>query len=187
MIRPRWAIGLLLVALAGCSKPAQPPLAAAPPPAPCVQTGEASWYRPKAAAKPTASGETPDAGELVAAHRTLPFGTRVTVTELASGKSVVVRVTDRGPFAKGRIIDLSPAAARQLGMREDGVVKVRLEIARPSDGTAGVQPASMTERGVSVPQGHGCVRRGGVGLVATHHLAWWAAALTCVASPCGPA
>jgi rare lipoprotein A len=152
MMRPPWAIGLLLATLAACAKPPPAPVAAAPPPAPCVQTGMASWYSPKAAAKPTASGETPGAGALVAAHATLPFGTRVRVTEVASGRSVVVRVADRGPFAKGRIIDLSPAAAKQLGMRDDGVAQVRLEIDQASDGAAGVKPASMTDGACPFPK-----------------------------------
>jgi rare lipoprotein A len=141
MRRPRWAIGFLLLALPACSTPAPPPAsaAAAPPPAPCMQTGTASWYRPKVAAKPTASGEAP--GALVAAHPTLPFGTQLTVTELASGRSVVVRVADRGPFTKGRIIDLSAAAATQLGMRQDGVAQVRIEIYQSSSDAPGVKPA----------------------------------------------
>ena len=147
MRHSRWAIGLLLLALPACSSPAPTPdtVAAAAAPAPCMQTGTASWYRPKATLKPTASGETPGSGALIAAHATLPFGTLITVTELASGRSVVVRVADRGPFAKGRIIDLSPAAATRLGMREEGVAQVRIEIYVSSSEGRGVKPAAMTE------------------------------------------
>ncbi len=154
MKRPRWAIGLVLLALPACATPAAAPapVAAAPAPAPCMQTGTASWYRPKASPKPTASGETTGAGALVAAHRTLPFGTRVMVTELSSGRSVVVRIADRGPFTKGRIIDVSPAAATRLGMRQDGVAQVRLEIYRPSAEAPGVKPTAMTDTACPFPK-----------------------------------
>jgi rare lipoprotein A len=82
-----------------------------------TQDGMASWYCDHR----TASGERGCVG-LTAAHRTLPFGTRVTVTSLHNGRSVVVRIVDRGPFVRGRIIDLSPAAARAIGM--DGLARV---------------------------------------------------------------
>ena len=85
----------------------------------------ASWYH---AVGKTASGERPQPQDLIAAHRTLPLGTAVRVTSLDNGRSVVVRIDDRGPFAKGRIIDLSRAAAEQLGMRGEGVARVRLAI-----------------------------------------------------------
>jgi rare lipoprotein A len=81
----------------------------------------------------------------MAAHPTLPLGTQVLVTELAGGRSVVVRIADRGPFTKGRIIDLSPAAATQLGVRQDGVAQVRLEIYHPPSEASGVKPAAMTD------------------------------------------
>jgi rare lipoprotein A len=152
MKRPRWAIGFLLLALPACSTPAPTPAPAAVAPAPCMQTGTASWYRPKAALKPTASGETPGSGALIAAHPTLPFGTLVTVTELASGRSVVVRIADRGPFAKGRIIDLSPAAAAKLGMRQDGVAQVRIELYQPSSSAPGAQPAALTDAACPFPK-----------------------------------
>jgi peptidoglycan lytic transglycosylase len=70
------------------------------------------------------------AGEFSAAHRTLPFGTRVRVKEIASGRSVVVRINDRGPFAPGRIIDISHVAARALGIISKGITEVELEIVR---------------------------------------------------------
>ncbi|MFP4106468.1 MAG: septal ring lytic transglycosylase RlpA family protein [Phycisphaerae bacterium] len=93
-----------------------------------VHEGTASWYGPKFHGKKTASGEVFDQTALTAAHRTLPFGTRVRVTNLANGKSVVVRVNDRGPFVKGRIIDLSRAAAEEIGMIRSGTARVRLEV-----------------------------------------------------------
>lgn len=104
----------------------------APPPAPAKkgfeQVGMASWYGPGFAGRPTANGERFDPEALTAAHRTLPFGTRVRVTNLDNGKSVVVRINDRGPYAKNRIIDLSKEAARQIAMIEKGHVKVRVEV-----------------------------------------------------------
>ncbi len=94
------------------------------------QTGMASWYGKKFNGRPTASGEIFDMYKLTAAHKKLPFGTRVRVTNLKNGKSVVVKVNDRGPFVRGRIIDLSYAAAKKIKMINDGVVKVRVEIVR---------------------------------------------------------
>lgn len=88
--------------------------------------GLASWYGKQFAGKKTASGELFDPNAFTAAHRTLKFGTCVKVELLSSGKSVEVRITDRGPFVKDRIIDLSEAAARELGFAEEGVGKVRL-------------------------------------------------------------
>jgi peptidoglycan lytic transglycosylase len=94
------------------------------------QVGYASFYgRPHDGLR-TASGERYDMDEMTAAHRTLPFGTRVRVTNLENGRRVVVRINDRGPFRKGRVIDLSYAAARKLGLVRDGVAKVRLEVLR---------------------------------------------------------
>jgi len=76
----------------------------------------------------TASGEPFNARELTAAHRTLPFGTRLRVTDVASGQSVTVRVNDRGPFIPGRVVDLSHSAANELGMIDRGITKVKLEV-----------------------------------------------------------
>lgn len=90
--------------------------------------GRASWYGKEFHGKKTASGEKFNMYALTAAHKTLPFGTRVRVTNLANGKSVVVKINDRGPFVKGRIIDLSYAAAKKISLVGMGVVKVRLEI-----------------------------------------------------------
>jgi rare lipoprotein A len=87
------------------------------------ETGRASWYD---LTTKTASGETMDATQLTAAHKTLPLGTKVRVENLDNGRAVVVRINDRGPFAKDRIIDLSRAAAEQLGMIENGVARVAI-------------------------------------------------------------
>jgi rare lipoprotein A len=92
--------------------------------------GEASFYGMELAGKRKANGERFDPNELTAAHRTLPFGTRVRVTNLANGRSVTLRITDRGPFVKGRIIDVSLRAARELGFVRRGVTKVRVETLR---------------------------------------------------------
>jgi rare lipoprotein A len=88
-------------------------------------------YGGKFSGKPTASGETFDPGALTMAHRTLPFGTRVRVTNLENQRSVEVVVNDRGPFVAGRIADLSEAAARRIGMISDGVVDALLDILEP--------------------------------------------------------
>jgi peptidoglycan lytic transglycosylase len=92
-----------------------------------METGLASWYGPKFHGKRTASGEVFNQEKLTAAHPTLPWGSRVKVTNLANGKSVDVRINDRGPFGKGRIIDVSRAAARALDMVERGITTVQLE------------------------------------------------------------
>jgi len=76
----------------------------------------------------TASGEKFDPGQLTAAHRTLPFGTRVRVTNMANGRSVTVRINDRGPYIRGRTVDVSSSAAEALRMTERGVVNVKLDI-----------------------------------------------------------
>ena len=85
-----------------------------------IETGTASWYGPGFHGRLTASGERFDQNELTAAHKTLPFGTRVLVHSPRTGKQVVVRINDRGPFVKGRVIDLSKAAARALGLHAMG-------------------------------------------------------------------
>lgn len=101
---------------------------AAKPEAPKVeQVGNASWYGPAHDGKETASGETFDSNEMTAAHPTLPLGTKAVVTNLETGKSVTVRINDRGPYVKGRKIDLSRAAAQQIGMGKKGVAKVKIE------------------------------------------------------------
>jgi rare lipoprotein A len=92
------------------------------------QKGVASWYGPNFAGNPTANGEMFDPEEMTAAHKSLPFDTRVKVVQLETGKSVVVRINDRGPFIKGRIIDLSRKAAERLGIIGSGTAEVGLKI-----------------------------------------------------------
>lgn len=91
------------------------------------QTGTASYYGARHHGKRTASGEPFDQHGLTAAHRQLPFGTRVLVTNLSNNQSVVVRINDRGPHTRGRLIDLSRQAAEQLGMLSSGTAKVRVQ------------------------------------------------------------
>ena len=138
-------LGLGLLLFQGCAMLQRPPDSAPPTPtrpqpvpptakkipaAPLTlpQTGEASWYGPAHQGKPTASGEKFDHTRLTAAHRSLPFGTRIKVTNLENGKTVEVEINDRGPFAENRIIDLSQAAAKALEMKESGTATVRLEL-----------------------------------------------------------
>lgn len=92
------------------------------------ETGMASFYGAEFQSRKTASGERYDAALLTAAHRTLPLGTRVRVTNTHNGKAVVVRINDRGPFVKGRIIDLSRAAFQSIAPVNDGVVAVRMQV-----------------------------------------------------------
>jgi peptidoglycan lytic transglycosylase len=91
------------------------------------QVGNASWYGPAQDGKESASGETFDQDKLTAAHKTLPLGTKAVVTNLATGKSVEVTINDRGPYVKGRKIDLSRAAAQKIGMTKKGIAKVKIE------------------------------------------------------------
>ena len=90
------------------------------------ESGVASYYAHKYHGRKTASGERFDMNDLTAAHKTLPFGTRVRVTNLDNGKSVTVRVNDRGPFVKGRVIDLSLAAAKKVDMVHAGLANVEV-------------------------------------------------------------
>jgi rare lipoprotein A len=94
------------------------------------EVGLASWYGALHQGLLTASGETYEMGRLTAAHRTLPLGTRVRVTNLENGRIVRVRVNDRGPYVPGRIVDLSREAARLLDMVDRGVALVRLDVDR---------------------------------------------------------
>jgi len=109
--------------------PAQMPLTGVPSPdAPTfTQQGRASWYGNYHQGQKTASGEPYDMNQLTAAHRSLPFGSVVRVTDVKSGKSVKVRINDRGPRAKNRVIDLSAQAARALGITDHGVAQVKIE------------------------------------------------------------
>ena len=91
-------------------------------------TGSASWYGGKFHGRTTANGERYDMNELTAAHKTLPFGTKVRVINERNGKAVVVRINDRGPFVGKRVIDLSRGAAQAVGMINQGVARVKLEV-----------------------------------------------------------
>lgn len=120
---------------AGGPRAALPPARIPPPPTvppeperPRVQTGIASWYGRPHHGRRTASGEVFDMHAMTAAHRSLPLGTRVRVTNVENGRSVVVRINDRGPFVDGRVIDVSRAAALALGAIGNGVFPVRLEV-----------------------------------------------------------
>ena len=93
-----------------------------------TQRGIASWYGEGYHGKPTANGEIYDMYSMTAAHRTLPFGTIVNVTDLDSGKEVVVRINNRGPFIRGRIIDLSYAAAKKLGILDKGITPCEVTV-----------------------------------------------------------
>lgn len=90
--------------------------------------GMASYYGNELAGNRTASGERFDPAQLTAAHRSLPFGSLVRVTNTSNGDSVVVRINDRGPFAHGRVIDVSTAAAREIGMHRSGTARVKLAL-----------------------------------------------------------
>jgi rare lipoprotein A len=96
-----------------------------------VLEGKASWYGREQHGHLTASGERFNMYELTAAHRTLHLGTRVRVINLRNGRSVIVRINDRGPYSRGRVIDVSYAAARALDMLNAGIVPVRLEVLAP--------------------------------------------------------
>ena len=93
-----------------------------------IQYGNASWYGRKFHGKKTASGERFNKQSFTGAHKQLPFGTIIRVTNLRNGKDVYVRINDRGPFVRGRIVDISRAAAEAIGFRKRGVAKVRVEV-----------------------------------------------------------
>ena len=92
------------------------------------QVGMASWYGEEFEGSPTANGETYDSNGLTAAHRTLPLGTKLKVTNLRNNRSIVVRINDRGPFVHDRLLDVSMAAAKVLGFMGSGLAKVRTEV-----------------------------------------------------------
>ena len=129
VLRPWTVVVALTALLAGCAT-ARGPVGMPPPKAPpgTVQTGEASWYGERHQGRRTASGEVYDMHRLTAAHRELPLGTCVLVTNLKNGRSVEVRVNDRGPTVAGRIIDLSYAAARALGAVAAGTFPVSVQV-----------------------------------------------------------
>lgn len=99
-----------------------------------VQTGKASFYADKFEGSPTASGEKYKHGKLTAAHKSLPFGTRVKVTNLANNEEVEVVINDRGPYVENRVIDLSKSAAEKLGFVNQGLAEVRIEVLDAGDG-----------------------------------------------------
>jgi rare lipoprotein A len=140
-------LGQLLAA--GCSNNRKPATAVPAFGVPFEQ-GIASWYGPKFDGRFTASGERYDMHEMTAAHRSLPFGTLVDVRDTSTGRDVVVRINDRGPFARNRVIDLSYAAARELGMVGPGTASVELYLvpgdAAPPRYTVQVGAFSEAER-----------------------------------------
>jgi rare lipoprotein A len=119
-----------------------------------IEEGEASYYAASFEGLRTASGEKYSRSAFTAAHRTLPFGTRVKVTHLRTGKTTIVHVNDRGPHRQGRIIDLSEAAARELGILAEGVARVRIEvIERPPPPPTSAKIAPFFD-----PDGHALTR-----------------------------
>jgi rare lipoprotein A len=121
-LRPLHAWLVLSLACASCATVGPAPRAARP------EVGFASYYGRTHDGRRTASGERFDQDEMTAAHRTLPFGTRVRVTNLQNGRTVVVRINDRGPWRKHRVIDVSYAAGRKLGLIGPGTARVRLDV-----------------------------------------------------------
>lgn len=147
-----WLAAALLIALAltGCHKKRakttprapQPHAAEIPAPLGSIEEGLASWYGPPYHGRQAADGEIYDMEKMTAAHRTLPFQTWVRVTNRQNGLTVEVRITDRGPFVEGRIIDLSKAAARRIQLLGPGVSPVRLEVINPPSQVLASAPAS---------------------------------------------
>jgi len=144
------------VTLAACGRAGKPPprapsAATAPRPATgATEEGVASWYGNPYHGRATTSGEIYNMEEMTAAHRTLPFGARVAVENLANGRRVEVRINDRGPFVENRVIDLSRAAAREIQMIGPGTAPVRLRVIRlpePAPGYFAVQVGSFRSRG----------------------------------------
>jgi rare lipoprotein A len=117
----------------GAEERPRPPAAGAPA-RPRAEVGLASYYSRALQGRRTASGMRYDGRAMTCAHRSHPFGTLLRVTDVESGRSVVVKVTDRGPFAEGRVVDLSLAAARALGILDRGVARVKVEkVGGPDD------------------------------------------------------
>ncbi len=138
MRRAARAVALAAALAVACAHPGRPPTTGArspeertappPPSAPGeVEVGVASFYARSLQGRRTASGARYDGRRMTCAHRSHPFGTVLRVTDVETGKSVVVKVTDRGPFSEGRIVDLSWAAARKLWMIERGLARVRID------------------------------------------------------------
>jgi len=145
-----------LLFLTACARtvtitPPSPPIAGA------EEIGAASWYGHPYHGRRTASGEVYDMNDLTAAHRSLPIGTRLMVTNLDTGQSVEVRVNDRGPLVEERILDLSYAAARVIGADRVGVIPVRLRILAPG---MAVAPAGLASSRIARPGGEFAVQVG---------------------------
>jgi rare lipoprotein A len=139
-------VSVLLLILSGCATkkglivdPAKPQEIYDTKPV-FVLTGRASYYYGRWIGRLTANGETYRAGDVTAAHKTLPFNTMVRVTNLKNGKSVIVRINNRGPYVKGRILDLSLVAAQRVEMTQAGVVPVRAEILRKIEVVPKIKP-----------------------------------------------
>lgn len=122
------ALMLLLSGCAGLVPSSAPGVALYDPVPSSVETGKASYYAGRWIGRLTANGEHYHATDLTAAHKHLPFNSMVRVTNLRNGKSVIVRINNRGPYSKGRILDLSIAAAKKIEMIGDGIVPVRAEV-----------------------------------------------------------
>jgi rare lipoprotein A len=135
--KPWVAAAVAVLVLSGCAKKKTTARTPAPPRVGQVEMGIASWYGEPYHGRRAANGEIYDMERLTAAHRTLPFNTWVRVLNLTNNKAVDVRITDRGPFIEGRIIDLSLAAARQIEMIGPGIVQVRMTVLAPGDGVRG--------------------------------------------------
>ncbi len=156
MITRRLGMALMLglsVVVCSCVGPRRPPRKVPELKGPVyVQHGIASWYGRKFHGRRTASGEIYDMYELTAAHQTLPLGTYAMVTNLENRRSVLVKINDRGPFVKGRIIDLSYASARAVGMVEEGTANVKVvafglkEARRPEIQIYAVQVGAFSEK-----------------------------------------
>lgn len=109
-----------------------------------VQTGKASFYADKFEGSPTASGEKYKHNKLTAAHKTLPFGTRVKVTNIANNQTVEVTINDRGPYVENRVIDLSKSAAEKLGFVNQGIAEVKVEVIDAGDGKSSAPVATVS-------------------------------------------
>ncbi len=110
-----------------------------------VEKGIASWYGDEFEGRPTASGEIFDPDGMTAAHKTLPFGTIVKVTNLDNGKEAELKINDRGPFVKGRIIDCSKRGAKELGFFGKGTAKVKIEVEKEGKGRSGESPTDVID------------------------------------------
>jgi rare lipoprotein A len=139
-VEARILLGLAAAAALLAPACARRPAAGEPARPGYVQKGDASWYGPKFHGRTTANGETYNMMDFTAAHRSLPFNTLVQVTTLHNKRQLVVRINDRGPFVKGRIIDLSYTTAKILGVPQQGVLPVRLAVMDQKQG------ATMLER-----------------------------------------